>query len=165
MIRYHKAVVPLLVDADTIRPHPGNANLGDVDEIIVSITKNGCYRPIYASTDGTILAGHHLYAALLDLGATRVPVMFLDTEDGADESVRILLADNKIARAAKMDRHAEMELLKSLDDYTGSGYSESEVVAFIARTEAEESRGLDFGPEGVKVPKVCQCCGQEMPDE
>ena len=163
MIRYHSRIVPLLVDANRIAQHPGNANLGDVDEIVVSIVKNGCYRPIYATTDGTILAGHHLYAALLELGAEKVPVIFLDTEDDTDEATRILLVDNKSARAAKTDRHAEMDLLKSLDDYTGSGYSESEVVAFIASQEKAESKPLDFGPEGIKPIPTCDCCGQELP--
>lgn len=163
MIRFHSAVVPHLVDIERIKPHPGNANNGDVDEIVVSIVTNGCYRPIYASADGTILAGHHLYAALLELNASKVPVLFLDTEDTEDESTRILLGDNKIARQAKMDRHAEMDLLKTLDDYTGTGYSESEVVAFIAKTEKEESKGLSFPEGGVKPIPTCECCGQEMP--
>lgn len=161
MIRFHSAVTHLLVPIERVHPHPDNANNGDVDEIVVSIVRNGCYRPIYADSEGTILAGHHLYAALLELGATQVPVMFLDTEPGEDEGVRILLGDNRIARKAKMDSGLELKLLQTLDDYTGSGYTEKEVVAFLAKMDAQER--LTFPEEPLPSLPTCPNCGEVLP--
>ena len=69
MIRYAPALHDLLRPADEIKPHPRNPNNGDTDALIASILQNGVYRPIFVSAASAhILAGHHLYAALLELG-------------------------------------------------------------------------------------------------
>lgn len=155
MIRYHAAVRHLLTDPNKVRPHPANPNQGDTDAIIDSIITNGCYRPIYADADGTILAGHHLYAALLELGATQIPVMFLDSE--GDEGIRILLADNKIAKDSRLDHGLESALLQQLDDYVGTGYTEEEAMDLLKSTE--DTSGLGFGDHTEDKTPTCPQCG------
>lgn len=83
------------VPLDTLRPHPDNPNEGDPDEIAVSLQENGFYRPIVARTDGTILAGHHVYEAALALGWTELDVSIVDVDDTT--ALRILVGDNEIA--------------------------------------------------------------------
>jgi DNA modification methylase len=78
-----------------LRPHPDNPNEGDTDEIAASLRTNGFYRPIVARVDGTILAGHHVYAAALEIGMTHLDVTFVDVDDAA--ALRILVGDNEIA--------------------------------------------------------------------
>lgn len=78
-----------------LRPHPDNPNEGDADEIAGSLHQNGFYRPIVARTDGTILAGHHVYEAALATGMDSLEVTFVDVDD--DAALRILVGDNEIA--------------------------------------------------------------------
>lgn len=162
-IRYHSAVEEMLVPADTIRPHRDNPNNGDVDSIIESILINGCYRPIYCNAKGTILAGHHLYAALLELGATTVPVMFLDTEeDDVPEAVRIMLVDNASAAHARIDRGLEAFNLGRLSDYHGTGYTQREAQEIIAKAEDGGGGGLSYGDDDPVVyghANKCPECG------
>jgi ParB-like chromosome segregation protein Spo0J len=126
VIRYHTAIEPLLTPVDTVTPDPRNANNGDVDAIIASIIVNGCYRPIYASSlTREIVAGHHLYAALLEMGAGVIPVQWIDGD--REQATRILLADNEIARLAKMDYGLLVELLDNLAEtekgLAGTGFT------------------------------------------
>lgn len=80
---------------DSLRPHPDNPNEGDPDEIAGSLTSNGFYRPIVARLDGTILAGHHVYQAALQLGWDELVVSYVDVDDAT--ALRILVGDNEIA--------------------------------------------------------------------
>lgn len=94
-----------------LRPHPDNPNNGDPDEIALSLQRNGQYRPIVARTDGTILAGHHVYAAAMSLGWEDLEVTFVDVDDAT--ATRILIADN---RTAELGPGVDLGLLKPLLD-------------------------------------------------
>lgn len=127
MIRYHTWLSGLMVHRDEVSPDPMNPNNGDVDEIVSSILVNGCYRPIYAAKETThVVAGHNLYAALLELGAAYLPVAWLDGDDA--QARRILLADNQIARLARMDDTQLFQLLNWVKEtdlgFTGTGWNE-----------------------------------------
>ena len=163
MIRYHTAVEPLLTPVDTVTPDPRNANNGDVDAIIESILVNGCYRPIYASAlTREIVAGHHLYAALLEMGAGVIPVQWIDGD--REQATRILLADNEIARLAKMDYSLLVDLLANLAEtekgLLGSGFTPE-------RHDELRLLALDQGgfavpdPEPDPMPHRCPECHHE----
>lgn len=148
MIRYHASQMEHLVPAETIHPDPHNANNGDVDALIGSILTNGCYRPVYASrATGTIVAGHTLYAALLELGAQVIPVEWVDGD--REQEVRINLGDNEIARLARMDRALELDLLDYLEStekgLAGTGYTPERV---------EDLRLLALNSGGFAVPEI-----------
>lgn len=137
MIWFHKAVQELLVDADRVHPNPRNANNGDVDAIVESLHINGCYRPIYAASDGEIVAGHHLYQGLLQEGCTQVPVMFIDGD--AAQARRILLGDNQIASLARMDHGLLLDLLEDVmredESLLGTGFIDDDVVHLKAEQD------------------------------
>jgi hypothetical protein len=159
-IRYHDAVVPLLVGVEQLRPDPRNANNGDIDAIVQSIQVNGCYRPIYAAADGTIVAGHHLYAALLQLGATQVPVQTV--EGDAEARTRILIGDNEIARLAWTDEALLLDLLTSLAEtplaYEGTGWTQERVD--LLRLAQIEGHGFVVpDPADDALPHRCPECG------
>lgn len=137
MIRIHPDLEADMVDVKNIRPHPMNANNGDVDEIRASMQIVGCYRPVYVSAlSGHIVGGHHVYEALLAEGHQRVPVKMVDCKT-PEEELRVLAADNGIARRARMDPGLEIELLTALEatefGLTGTGSDEYD----LARLRAE----------------------------
>ena len=57
---------------DSLHQHPDNPRNGDVDAIVESVRVSGVYRPIVIAEDNTILAGHHLWMALGQLGREQV---------------------------------------------------------------------------------------------
>lgn len=164
MIRFHAAVVDLLVDADKIHPDPRNANRGDTDAIIESIITNGCYRPVYVAADtGTIVAGHHLYDALLELGAPRIPVQYVDGDTA--QARRILIADNRIAALATMDEPLLLDLLDYLQRETeaglvGTGYSDDDLTDLREHVANAANSGWALGPSTPDpITVTCPKCG------
>lgn len=123
----HEALEPLLVDVGDLRPHQENPKNGDTDAIVESIINNGLYRPLYVTSDGTILAGNHTYHAALELGATTLPVIRLDVD--TDHARRILLGDNRISDLGRYDDALLLDLLDRLtedagpDGLSGTGYT------------------------------------------
>lgn len=113
-IRYLFDTEGLMTPIGNVKQHPDNDNNGDVDEIVTSMQVTGVYRPIYANkATGHIVAGNHTYLALLELGAQFVPVVWLELVDEAAE-LRILAADNKIARNARPDPALTRVLLQKI---------------------------------------------------
>src|SRR5690606_33364845 len=100
-IHFHENVRPLLESPEGLNQYLGNYNLGDTDAIIESIRTVGCYRPIYVGSDNVIIAGHHLYYSLLEMGAEQVPLMRLDYPSTDERAVRIVIGDNEIARKSR----------------------------------------------------------------
>lgn len=137
----HPALNALLEPVATVRPHPRNARAGDTDAIIESIRVNGMYRPLYAQrSTGHILAGNHTYAAAMELGADRVPVIWLDVDDTT--AAKILLADNRTADLGSYDLGLLVDLLGALDhDLMGTGYGPDDVTA-LAHLASLDNQGM-----------------------
>src|SRR5947208_2224530 len=86
-----------IVPIHSIRPHERNINRADLEALRQSIDTNGFYGFIVVQqSTGKILAGNHRYQLAKEKGATEIPVSFVDVDD--QTAVRILLADNRIAR-------------------------------------------------------------------
>lgn len=126
---------PLLVPIDDVVPHPDNPNNGDVDAIVESIHLHALYAGVVAqASTRRIIVGNHRYAALMELGATRLPVTWADVDD--DLALKILLGDNKIGLLAKQDEGQLLDLLRRLDSYAGTGFTPRDLERLIARVEA-----------------------------
>jgi ParB-like nuclease domain len=140
----HATLEPLLVPIDDIHPHPDNYNTGNTDTIAESIRTNGMYRPVYAqTTTAHIVAGNTTHAAAKQLGATRIPVMWLDIDNPT--ATRILLADNRIAALAQPDNTQLLELLDTLDrNYIGTGYDDTAIAALVRAVTADTYMGSDW---------------------
>lgn len=162
MIHFPPEVAGLFKPLSLCRPHPDNPNNGDIDAIVESLHVNGCYRPIYYSTaTGHIVGGHHLYHALLSEGMTHGPLLGYDGLTPEAE-LRILAADNQIARLARMDPALELQMMKRLLDtetgLRGSGYDEQnyhDALGGTATGRAGEDINLD-------EPTHCPHCGAEI---
>ena len=98
-----------------------------MEAVAESLTVNGQYRPIVVTTDGTILAGNHTYAAALSLGWDRIAAVTVDVAPESPEALRIMLADNRTADLGGYDDALLLDLLRDLDTLEGSGYVEDDV--------------------------------------
>jgi len=147
-VRAHDSLGALLEDIGALAPHPDNPRNGDLDTISESILTNGLYRPVYAQrSTGMILAGNHTYAAALGLGATKLPVVWLDVDNMLAR--RILLGDNRIADLGSYDQAQLLDVLHLVqadDGLLGTGYLDEDVVrieALLAEIERESLDGLE----------------------
>lgn len=144
LIHFHEQVSHLLEPAENLEPYQRNPNNGDVDLIMESISTVGCYRPVYVGSDGVIVAGHHLYAALMEMGADQIPVMRLDYPSTDERSVRIVIGDNEIARKARRDEAQLLSLVREVldGDLRGTGLSDFDLLRLVDDVETPLPEGF-----------------------
>lgn len=128
-VRFVDSVKPLLVPIEQVKQHPGNPNNGDDENLMESIQINGFYTVCTANANtGHIIVGNTRYRALLALGATHIPIAWVDKDDMGE--TRILVGDNASSRRAVMDAGLELGLLKQLQEsdlgLTGSSVTHDE---------------------------------------
>src|SRR5579885_2563000 len=112
-------------DATVLHPSPENVNEGDVGAISESITHNGFYGYVLAQrSSGAIIAGEHRWRAAVTLGATAIPVLWLDVDDATARRIR--LADNRTTRLGHDDSQQLADLLQQIQveagTLAGTGY-------------------------------------------
>jgi ParB-like chromosome segregation protein Spo0J len=128
-VRFAEGVRPLLVPIDKVQQHAQNPNNGDLDALIESIQINGFVTAVTADAKtGNIIAGNHRYQALHALGATEIPVIWVDHMDHSG-AVRYMVADNRTGKLAILDDTALAALLTDLSDtdlgLAGTGYDDA----------------------------------------
>lgn len=149
-VYFHESLRPLLVPLDSVRQHPDNANNGDVEELINLIKLHGFSTAITVNRNtGYIEAGNHRWQALHALGATQVPVIYVDRDP--EDSKRYLIADNRASALARMDEAALAELLQDLQatekGLVGTAYTDDQLERLLmdlAQAQLEEP-GHGFG--------------------
>jgi len=157
-VRFAEGVRPLLVPIDRVRQHAQNPNNGDLDALIESIQINGFVTAITADAKtGNIIAGNHRYQALHALGATQIPVIWVDHMDESG-AVRYMIADNRTGKLAVIDQSAVAELLTGLNNtdlgLAGTGYDEQAYQNLLLDMNADPEipDGSGFGhaaPSGI----------------
>lgn len=106
-------------DVDTLKHHPENPRLGDVEAIAASIEANGWFGTLVVQKSSRrILVGNHSYDAAVELGFLKLPVQLIDCDD--DRARRIMLASNRSADLAEYDDEKLDELLASLGTLEGT---------------------------------------------
>ena len=151
---------------DELKPNPNNPNTHPPEQInllakIISI--QGWRSPIVISNQsGFIVAGHGRYEAALILGVESVPVNFQDFESEADELAH-LVADNRLAEIAEMDRVSLKELLIEMDtgaiDMDLTGFTESDLEELMTQFHVpEDNQEIDEEEMG-KTETECPKCG------
>lgn len=122
------------MDLDALTPFPGNARRGDVGRIAESLAVNGQYRSLVVrrtdSGSHVVLAGNHTLQALGRTGAGNARCEIVRCDD--QTAVRINLADNRTGDLGGYDNEALDSLLASLDDLTGTGYTDADVAAMAS---------------------------------
>lgn len=146
MIAFHQHAETLLHPLDDITPHIRNPVNDDVEEIIAHVQRVGVYNPIVVSRrTKEILGNYGLYEALLALGETHGPVLWVD-DDNEEEAVVIMLGLYAIPAMAWIDPGLEIPLLKELLEtergLIGTGFPEEILANRLAELE-EDSMGFE----------------------
>ena len=107
-----------LVDIDSIIPNPKNANRHSIEQIkrLEKLIKyQGFRNPLIVSNrTGFLVVGHGRLEAAKNLGMNKVPVIYQDFKDEAQEYA-YLISDNEIARWAELDMHSVYTELKEIE--------------------------------------------------
>jgi DNA modification methylase len=142
----------LRVPIDSVKPHGRNPRRGDVKEIVRSLRHHGQYRPIVVnSRTSEVLAGNHTLEAARALGWEDIAATFVDVDE--DQAARIVLIDNRSNDLAGYDDAALTELLASLPDLEGTGYSPQDLTELLAA--GGQTPGKDTEPKPrPKKPKA-----------
>lgn len=117
---------PLLVPIEELTLLPGNPRRGDVDQIAKSLRRFGQRKPVAVNTDGVIVAGNHTFQAAITAGWTHLAVtrsVDLDPE----EQRAYALADNQLSDLATTDDALLLDMLRSLDNLDGTGYTHEDL--------------------------------------
>lgn len=143
------AIADRAVPIDQLDPHPLNARQRDARaeaELRDSLTTNGQYRAIVTRqvkrrggrTRLQVLAGHGTLEAARQLGWTHIAAeQHTDVDD--QQAARIVAVDNRtsdLAYQVGYDQGLLAELLASLTDTTGTGYTPTEASDIIAAAAA-----------------------------
>lgn len=141
-----------MVRCDTLLQHEHNPNRGNVAAIQRSIEANGFYGAVVAQrSTRKVLAGNHRLQAAAKAGIDRVPVLWVDADDEA--ALRILLADNQLAKKAGYDRQGLHDLLSELqaEGLEGTGYDTDDLDALARLLEADAEKEKAAGGEAKKA--------------
>jgi ParB-like chromosome segregation protein Spo0J len=107
-----------LVNIDEVIPNPRNPNTHDEKQIKLLgkiIRFQGWRLPIVVSNlSGFIVRGHGRLETAKHLGLQQVPVSYQDYENEAQEWAD-LIADNRIAELAEIDRASLKDMIEQLD--------------------------------------------------
>ena len=153
----HESLKGSIIEIDSIKPHPKNARQGDVGMIATSLELNGQYRPIIIQeSTGFIIAGNHTWKAAKSLGWTEIAATKLSVDE--DQSIRILLADNKANDLASYDDSDLLSLLIEMNEsdqgLEGTLFSNDDIDDLMALLESNdledviEEHGLHDGTDG-----------------
>lgn len=120
------------VPIDSVRPHPRNPRIGDVDLIASSLRAHGQYVPIVVQrSTGYILRGNHTHKGLKQNGSATVDIVRIDVSDA--QAVEILLMDNRASDHAVYDDAVLADLLRQIDDLPPTGWTADELDDILLR--------------------------------
>jgi hypothetical protein len=107
-----------LIDIDSVVPNPKNANRHSVEQIkrLEKLIKYQGFRNplIISNRTGFLIVGHGRLEAAKNLGMEKLPVIYQDFENEAQEYA-YLISDNEIARWAELDKQAVIEDMAEYD--------------------------------------------------
>lgn len=125
-VAYHDSLADLMVPIESVQRHPENYNEGDVELIDESFEINGMYDALKVQrSTGYIVVGNHTYETCLLRGAKDVPVIWLDIDD--ETALRIMVADNEIARAARPNRERLLNVMQKMPHTMGTGMAPRDI--------------------------------------
>lgn len=128
------AQASVIVPIDSVKRYPNNPRVGNIEVIKESIIENGFFAALVVQrSTGYILDGNHRWAAAKELGFTELPVAFVDVDDKTAK--KMVLIANRSSDLATYDSEILAEVLKSMDNPVGTGYSQDDYDALIQAVE------------------------------
>jgi ParB-like chromosome segregation protein Spo0J len=144
----HTKKVPI----EELVPNPRNPNTHPEDQVklLAKIMEfQGWRSPVVVSNlSGYMVRGHGRLLAARILGLETIPVDFQDYDNEAQEHAD-LVADNRIAELAEMDRAGLKDLIEELDtgdlDLEMTGFDEKALATLMSQIHVEEEGEDDPG--------------------
>lgn len=153
-------LLDLAVPVGDLKRHPRNPRRGNLEAIRASLERFGQTRPIVATENGTIVAGHHVWEAFKDLGWPEIAVVKLPLT--AKEAAAYLLADNRTSDLAAYD-DAELAAIlgrtAKQSTLEGTGYADKDLQKLLRRLDAGPATPAE--PSGSKLLHTCPECGHK----
>ena len=142
-------------------PNPRNPNTHPEEQVALLakiIAYQGWRLPIVISKrSGFVVRGHGRLLAAQCRGLKKVPVE-VQAYDSDEQERADLIADNRLAELAEMDRGTLKDVLAELDtgelDLDVTGWAEDARACWLSEIHADDDEGGDTGGES-----VCQHCG------
>jgi len=173
---------PKPVALATLKRHPRNYRTHSAEQLLHikrSIEEHGFYRNIVIANDEeTILAGHGVVEALIEMGEKQGPCVVVDCKTNSPQALKILAGDNTIANLAEDDERALTEMLKEIaegEDLLGTGFDESMLAGLLMVTRPESEipdmdsatqyAGMEGAPDHEEAPEVFKLVLQCESDE
>src|ERR1700704_6519477 len=145
------APVGRLIPIDQIDPNPNQPRqvMGDLSELIASITEKGIIEPLVVRPRGDrfqIVAGERRYQASVQVGLLELPVVIRDVDDA--EMLELALIEN--LQRKDLTAFEESEALHGLAE--SCGYTHEDLARRLgkSRTSVTESLALNGMPEEVR---------------
>jgi ParB family chromosome partitioning protein len=140
-----------MVPIDQIDPNPNQPRqvMGDLSELIASITEKGIIEPLVVRQRGErfqIIAGERRYQASVQAGLTELPVIVREVDD--TEVIELALIEN--LQRKDLTPFEEAEALHSLADRCGYTHQDLARRLGKSRTSITESLALMAMPEEVR---------------
>ena len=130
------------VAINEVLPHENNPRIGNVPVIAESLERYGQYRSIIVNRrNKKIIAGHHTWLAARKLGWETINVAWVDVDE--ETHVRLMLIDNRSSDEGDYDDRFLAELLKSLPDISGTGYTQQELNEIIEYVAESADQAID----------------------
>lgn len=127
-------LTPRRVPISELIYHPQNVRDHDLPTLRASLRAHGQFASVVrqAST-GYVIKGNGTLEAAAAEGWESLDVVTLDVDD--DQALRILLIDNRTSDGASNRADGLAELLASLDDLSGTGYTDDDLGTLLASLE------------------------------
>jgi hypothetical protein len=156
-----KEFTAVMLDPRTLTPHPRNYRrhpMSQLRHIIDSIESHGFYRNVVVAKDLTILAGHGVTEAAIEMGLAKIPVIKMDIEPDDLRAIKLLTGDNEISNLSEVNDRLLTELLKEVMGeqelgLTGTGYDADQLASLLMVTRpASEIKDKNEAAEWIGMP-------------
>src|SRR5262245_59466396 len=140
-----------LVPIDRVDPNPDQPRqvMGDLSELMASITEKGIIEPLIVRQKGSryqIVAGERRYQAAVQVGLRELPVVIRDVDD--TEIIEVALVEN--LQRKDLSAFEEAEAMAGLADKCGYTHEDLARRLGKSRTSVTESLALAEMPDDVR---------------
>lgn len=141
-----------LVAIDQIDPNPDQPRqtMGDLSELMASITEKGILEPLIVRARGgryQIIAGERRYQAAVQVGLSELPIVIRDVDE--DEVIELALIEN--IQRKDLTPFEEAEALHAVADKQGLTHEDLARRLGKSRTVITETMAINKMPEEVKT--------------
>lgn len=152
------APVGRLVPIDQVDPNPDQPRqaMGDLAELISSVTEKGIIEPLVVRQRGSryqIIAGERRYHAAVQSGLHELPVVIRDVDDR--EMLELALVEN--IQRKDLTPFEESDAMQSLAQRCG--YTHEDLAKRLGKSRSTITEGLSLNAIPPEVRKVCRLAG------